>query len=131
MAILLFSIFFLIRKIIVRKIKTRRAILIIFLISILTYLYSRLEIIQEKIHIFEYALLGWLVMKDFFKNKNKLFFNLILLSIIFCAVISLLDEGFQKILPYRVFDYKDLVINDISSSIGIFLFTIFYYEKNN
>lgn len=76
----------------------------------------------EKMHVLEYGFLGWLSTRDL--NKSRGLIKVILLAILFVFLISALDEGFQKLLPYRVGDVRDVITNVISGSFGVILFLI-------
>lgn len=71
----------------------------------------------EKLHVFEYGLLGWLATRDL--NKDKISINGILLAVLFASLIGALDEGFQRLLPYRVGEIRDAITNVISGSFGV------------
>jgi VanZ family protein len=73
----------------------------------------------EKLHIFEYGFLGWLVTRDL--NKKKISIKAILLSALFVLLVAGLDEGFQYFLPYRVCDIRDVITDGISGAFGIAL----------
>ena len=75
----------------------------------------------EKIHILEYGLLGWLAMRDF-SRQDRSGLETVLYTFIFVLVTSLLDEGFQKLLPWRVFEVRDILTNLVSGILGISVF---------
>ena len=83
---------------------------------------SRLEIFVEKIHVFEYGLLGWLALKDL-SCKRSSPMN-IFLAFLFVLVVGVIDEGFQRLLPYRVGEVRDIIINVVSGSCGIAIFLL-------
>lgn len=74
----------------------------------------------EKMHILEYGLLGWLAAWDFQNCRKRT--RQIISALLFISLISVLDEGFQKILPYRVGEIRDFITNIISGILGISLF---------
>ena len=76
----------------------------------------------EKLHVAEYGLLGWLAARDL--NKNKLMLKNILMAFLFAVLITVLDEGLQKLLPWRVCDLRDVITNCISSALGIIFFAL-------
>ena len=90
----------------------------LFLILLFYIYYSILEYAQyprEKIHIGEYSLLGIMVynaMKIEFDRFNP---KLYLYAALICMVIGAVDEVIQKILPNRVFDWRDIFMNGVSS----------------
>ncbi len=75
----------------------------------------------EKTHILEYGLLAWLVMRDMAKTKAPLLKS-VLIAFVFTALVGVLDEGFQKLLPWRVYEIRDMVTNAISGALGITVF---------
>lgn len=76
--------------------------------------------VTEKIHILEYGFLGWLAVRDL--NRNKAYVKSAILAIFYIFLIGALDEAFQKCLPYRVGEIRDVVTNIISGLLGIMLF---------
>ncbi len=85
----------------------------------------QLELAVEKIHILEYAFLGWLALGDTTRKypKTKGF----LIAVIFCAVTGYIDELFQGVLPYRFYDNRDIVLNVLGALEGIALY--FFYKR--
>lgn len=79
--------------------------------------------LSEKAHILEYGILGWLAMRDFSNNKMNILKS-VLYTLIFVAIIGSLDEGFQKILPWRYFEIRDICTNILSGILGIALFIV-------
>jgi len=98
-----------------------RCLFIIILVIGGFVLTSLIHIPEEKIHIIEFALLGWFAMSDFSKNNTP--FQSIVLSIIICSLFGIFDEIVQGILPYRYFDVRDIVFNIAGGIWG----TIVYY----
>jgi len=78
----------------------------------------------EKIHVLEYGLLGWLATKDLRRFSKINILQAALFSLLFALFIGSLDEGFQRLLPYRVGEMRDVLTNIISGSFGIVLFLI-------
>lgn len=75
----------------------------------------------EKMHVLEYGVLGWLATRDLCSGSCIKKIKPIILSLLFIALIGSLDEGFQKFLPYRVGEIRDVITNVISGGIGITL----------
>ena len=82
----------------------------------------------EKLHVVEYGLLGWLAGRDL--NKNKVLLKNVFFAFFFAALISLLDEGLQRLLPWRVGDLRDVFTNFISSALGLVFFALSYRRYN-
>jgi hypothetical protein len=76
----------------------------------------------EKFHVALYGFLGWLTTRDL--NKDRISLKNILLALLFASLIGVLDEGFQKLLPYRVCEIRDVLTNIVSVAFGIALFLI-------
>lgn len=74
----------------------------------------------ERMHILEYGLLGWIAVRDFSKSKPPL--EAVLFTILFVFLVGSIDEFFQKLLPYRVDEIRDVITNIISGALGIILF---------
>lgn len=90
---------------------------------ILSFIFAwRQPYMVEKAHILEYGLLAWLAMRDLSDNKGLL--KAALSTFVFISLVGSLDEGFQKILPYRVFEVRDILTNIISGIIGIVVFLL-------
>lgn len=68
----------------------------------------------------EFALLGWLTVGDL-TRQNKRFLKAIIFAFIFVAMIGCLGEGFQKLLPWRVYEIRDIITDVLSGMLGIAL----------
>ncbi len=84
----------------------------------------RVKLLQERMHILEYGLLGWLGGRDTIKKDKKV--KGIILACLFSISVGILDEGFQRILPYRVFEMRDMRINVLSGIWGVVLYLLSY-----
>ncbi len=93
-----------------------------FLISLpLLFIVVSLGKPAERIHVVEYSILGFLIFKGYgIGNSNGL-----IVSSVFVSVVGLVDEVIQWILPNRVGDIKDVVINSISGILGVILGKIY------
>ena len=78
---------------------------------------------SEKAHVLEFALLGWLAMRDLTKEGKHLLKDA-LIAFIFAAIIGYLTEGFQKFLPWRVYDVRDIITNVLGGMLGVILFVL-------
>ncbi len=78
-----------------------------------TFLFFRIKLPEERVHLFEYLLLGILLFKNYFDKRIDLF-----QSIFFILFVGLLDEIFQLFLPQRVFDFRDVFLNVIGGFTG-------------
>lgn len=79
-----------------------------FLITGLFFTYQ-IKIPEEKIHILEYAVLGWFAVRDLHRMNRKI--KGIVFACLFGFSIGILDEVFQAVLPYRYFQMSDIVFN--------------------
>ena len=84
----------------------------------------RIKLPQERMHILEYGLLGWLAGRDTIKKDKKT--KGIILACLFSISIGILDESFQKILSYRVFEWRDMRMNVLSGIWGVVLYLLSY-----
>lgn len=74
----------------------------------------------EKIHLLEYGFLAWLAARDLHKSNPAV--KTAALAMLYVLLIGALDEVFQKCLPYRVGEIRDVITNVISGAFGTALF---------
>jgi hypothetical protein len=96
----------------------------IIIVGFAFYFAWRQPYFVEKLHVLEYGLLGWLAVRDLRRHSGINIVKPILFSLLFVLVIGGLDEGFQKLLPYRVGEIRDVITNLISGLCGIALYLI-------
>ncbi len=90
-------------------------LLFLMVIFVLIVLYTlSFEIIEERIHILQFGLLGFLVSLD---NKNRWY----LFPLIWVFTITTIDEVFQFYLPNRVGDIRDILFGVVGGMFGIIL----------
>ena len=82
----------------------------------------QIEIPEERIHILEYAVLGWFSVKDLNRKSKKV--RASFLACVYCVIVGILDELFQAILPYRFFDWRDVIFNGAGGGWGITLYLL-------
>ena len=82
----------------------------------------QMKIPEEKIHILEFSILGWLASRDL--NKTNKSFKGFVLALLFIAFVGAIDEVFQAILPYRFFQWHDIKFNIVGGSWGVFLYSL-------
>ena len=80
----------------------------------------QLKIPEEKIHLLEFALLGWLASRDLIKSGRKV--EGVIFALVFTFAVGILDEAFQAILPYRYFQWCDIGFNSAGGLWGIILY---------
>jgi len=83
-----------------------------------------LEVPSERIHFLEYGILGFLVTKV----VERLNWKSISLALLFVTSVGALDEGIQWILPNRVGDLRDVVMNLIGGGMGIWVGSVLYQD---
>lgn len=94
----------------------------LFLLGVGLLAFWQLKIIEERVHLLEYGLLGWLVTRDIlFSVKRGNILKSIVLPLLFVSFIGILDELFQWWLPTRVGDIRDVVFNTLGGTWGIAL----------
>jgi len=98
-----------------------RRFTIFLLLCVGLYFTSQIKIAVERVHILEYAILEWLVIRDLAKTRRA---REILKPSLFCAIVGVIDEIFQAILPYRFFDFRDILFNCIGGIWGGWLFLL-------
>ncbi|MDL1957614.1 MAG: VanZ family protein [Candidatus Desulfofervidus auxilii] len=75
----------------------------------------------ERIHFLEYGILGILIFKATGKEIKQNIFAIILL-----VTIAVIDESIQYMLPNRVGDIRDIVMNLTGGVIGLWLGKFWY-----
>ena len=103
--------------------KKRRFLLsfwLFFFFSVYFFLMKQFELPAERIHFLEYGLLAFLTYKALEKDmiQKKSLYALTLLMV---AAVSLLDEGIQYLLPNRVGELRDVALNVVSGTMGLFI----------
>jgi len=93
------------------------------IILVLSFLFAwRQPFFVEKMHVAEYGFSGWLAMRDLRRRHTIGMTKAMLFSVLFILLVGSIDEGFQKLLPYRVGEIRDVITNVISGLSGIVLF---------
>ena len=80
----------------------------------------QIETYVERIHLMEYGILGWMATRDLMKDKKR--GKDFILACLFCMIAGILDEAFQMVLPYRVFDIRDIAFNALGGVWGAVLY---------
>lgn len=98
--------------------------LLIFIIVLIVGMWFcwQLKIPEEKIHLLEFAVLGWLASRDLVKPGRKA--KGIIFALAFTFAIGILDEVFQGILPYRYFQWCDIGLNSAGGLWGVTLYLL-------
>ena len=87
--------------------------------------------IDKLAHIFFYATLAYMVSRDFRYNQNKpkqllKYFPQVLL---YTLAYGIFIEFVQLLLPYRSFEFMDILANAIGASCGLVIFFLFYHRR--
>jgi hypothetical protein len=117
-SLIIIGIFIIFYLVFYRKDK-RLFIYALFILIAFAYRYglSRIELPIEKVHFLEYGFLSFLVFRALHNDvKNKLLYPLSAL-IVFC--LGFLDEGIQYLLPNRVYEFRDVMLNATSGVLGL------------
>jgi len=101
-----------------------KRVALICAICILGFIFAwRQPYFAEKAHVLEFGVLGWLVMRDLSKKSKSLLKDL-LFAFIFVSFIGVLEESYQKLLPWRVCEIRDMVTDSLSGLLGIALWLL-------
>lgn len=97
---------------------------LICVICILGFIFAlRQPYLPEKAHVLEFGILGWLTLRDLTK-QDKNFLKAVLKGLLFVTIIGFLEEGFQKFLPWRRFETRDIITDVLSGVLGIILYLL-------
>ena len=88
----------------------------------------KIELFAERVHLFEFGLLGWFVAKDFSRSK-ALQSRILIRTLVFILFISSADEFLQQLLPYRVGQIRDVLFNLCGGLTGWIIYLLFYSRK--
>jgi len=95
-----------------------------YILTLLIYIAGMiyLELPEERIHFLQYGILVYFVFRTltFYSSGIKVY----ALSFIVVALIGWGDEGIQRLLPQRYFEWKDVGLNCISAALGLCLIHI-------
>lgn len=94
---------------------------LILLAAIFSYIYGivTIQYPEEKIHFLEYGVLAFLLFQAlrcrFSEHTSYLF------AFLLASFLGLGDEGIQHVLPNRYYQWDDVVLNSVSSLLGLML----------
>jgi len=112
----------LIRMVFIKKEQdAKKYILFLFFLWVYLALGKLARLPIEKVHLVEYCLLGVMVYNALKIDLDRYDWNLYICGGIFCLVIGIIDEVIQGVLPNRVFDLRDMVINIVSSLVVLMM----------
>jgi len=98
-----------------------RTLLALGLLGVTAVIVWRLERPEERVHFLEYGLLGFMLLSAT-KGARRQF----LLSFAFVVALGSLDEFIQLLLPNRVGDLRDVLMNAGGGILGIWLGKLWY-----
>ncbi len=101
----------------VRRMTGFRLWLFLGLILLTTAFVIQIDRPEERIHILEYAVLGYLVAIVAAQRLEGLLF--LITALITSFLIGLGDELIQWVSPNRVFDWRDVIMNGAGSILGL------------
>ena len=88
---------------------------------------SRLKLPIERVHFVEYGILSILLFRALRHHiKNK---SIYLWSGIAVFSLGLIDEGIQYLLPNRVFETRDVIVNGVAGILGLLLIGLCFQPK--
>jgi hypothetical protein len=87
---------------------------------IFTYTLERPE---ERVHFLEYGVLGFFVFRAMGKEQK---FKQIALSLVFVVLVGGIDEFIQLLLPNRVGEIKDVMMNAAGGALGLWIGRFWY-----
>lgn len=105
-----------------RLVKPSKVLLMLGLLTAALFFIWKIKLPQVRMHILMYALVGWLASRDAMRAGRT--WKTIALAWLFAAVAGVLEELFQKLLPYRVFDINDIIFNLEGATLGVILYLI-------
>lgn len=101
------------------NVSNKRKTFFLIILGFGLYLSWQQRIFVERIHSVEYGLLGWFVVRDI--SKRNINILKLLYGGLIILVFGVLDEALQYLLPYRVGDFRDVIINELGGLWGISL----------
>ncbi|MBN1622599.1 MAG: VanZ family protein [Endomicrobiales bacterium] len=90
---------------------------------------SRMKIVEERFHLLQFGLLGWLSTNDLFKKNTGI--AKVMISFLFCALVVVADELLQWWLPNRYGDIRDVIFGILGALWGIVLFLLIKTGKSD
>ncbi len=112
---------FLVRK---KAADARRLIVWAAIFSVYYFLAKDLRSPEEKIHFFEYGLVGYFFYKAFQLHIKKNW-GIFLAAFVTGSLAGAVDELIQKTIPGRYYDPRDIGLNIISVGLGLILLSLF------
>ena len=112
--------------------KSRPAIWRIFLFlgifAVGLFYASQVKIVEERMHLINFGLLGWLIIRDISRFKKGIMG--IGFSLLFCIFLAIIEETLQLWIPNRVAQASDVLLAIMGSIWGISLFFSSHHPSN-
>ena len=100
--------------------KNQLKLRLILIISFITLTATVTNLPEERMHVIEYGLLGWLI--GWSLSSSPMTFCRIFSGALLGWTIGLGDEIIQYFLPNRVYDIRDVILNGVSVTLGLIFF---------
>ena len=106
--------------------KPKNFILLIIVLVAYTIMMMRLSIPEERIHLAEYGILGYLILRPLSRSLagGPLYF----LAWVLASLVGWGDEMIQYCLPNRYFQWSDVGLNVVSAGLGLSLTWSFFEQ---
>ncbi|RMH85113.1 MAG: VanZ family protein [Calditrichaeota bacterium] len=90
--------------------------------AIYLLVFMRMTIPTERSHLVEYGVVAILIYEAFKERKKhrRLKMPPSVSAILFTACVGSVDEGIQKLLPNRIFDWNDILFNVLAAVMAVF-----------
>lgn len=91
------------------------------IVTVYLMVFVRTEIPQERTHLIEYGVVAALIYQALLERTRqgyKVPYPAIL-AILITGIAGGIDEGIQKILPNRVFDFRDILFNFLAGILSV------------
>jgi hypothetical protein len=82
-----------------------------------------MELPEERVHFLEYGALGFLVIRAVGQGHRQIAF-----SFVFIILTGAVDEFIQMMLPNRVGDLRDVIMNAAGGTLGLWIGRIWYWR---
>jgi len=92
------------------------------LLAIVLFYSWQIKLPAVRMHIIMYAVVGWLATRDATKPGRT--WKMILVAWLFAALAGTFEELLQILLPYRIFDFNDIIYNIKGATVGVVLYLI-------
>ena len=110
----------------------KKSVLKLFLIgtalALVLLIAFRMRILEEKIHLIKYGLLGWLSSRDNIRTASA--HSPVVTGVLVSLLVVIADETLQHYLPWRVGDIRDVVFGITGGISGALIYTLLYWRPS-